>query len=129
MRLIALPLLSILALAACQSRIPECRGGAAKELVTLDTLIAESQENLRRGYAMGSPNAGGGSAVQLCMGSGSSNVGMSFCSGGGLGAGREAPVAIDLQAERSKLQSMLHKRSDLAQRAQLETAACAAARS
>ena len=120
-------LLVLFAMAGCAAQPSACSSTAARDLRTLDTLIAESRENLARGYAIGSRTGRGNSSVNVCLGNSSRNVGVSFCSGGN-GARRTGPVAIDLDAERAKLESMLQKRPVLASRAAADAAACTSAR-
>ncbi|WP_066817950.1 hypothetical protein [Frigidibacter mobilis] len=125
-RLVAL--LALLALAGCAAQPAACTSSAARDLRTLDTLIAESRQNLARGYAVGSGNSGrGNTSVNFCMGNSTGNVGLSFCSGGNP-TRRSGPVAIDLDAERAKLESMLQQRPALASRAAADAAACTSAR-
>lgn len=116
-----------LSLAACAPQPTACSSTAARDLRTLDTLIAESRENLARGYAIGSSSGRGSTSVNFCLGNSSNNVGVSFCSGGRPGY-RTGPVAIDLDEERAKLESMLQQRTVLASRAAADAAACTSAR-
>lgn len=116
-----------LALAACAPQPGPCNSTAARDLRTLDMLIAESRENLARGYAIGRGSGRGNPSVNLCVGNASHNVGVSFCSGGSPGY-RSGPVAIDLDEERAKLESMLRQRTELARRAAADAAACTSAR-
>jgi len=120
-------LLTLLALAGCAAQPAACSSTAARDLRTLDTLIAESQQNLARGYAIGSSTGRGTTSVNFCMGNSTGNVGLSFCSGGNP-TRRTGPVAIDLDAERAKLESMLQQRPVLASRAAADAAACTSAR-
>lgn len=120
-------LLALLALAGCAAKPAACTSTAARDLRTLDMLIAESRENLARGYAVGSSTGRGNTSINFCMGNSTGNVGLSFCSGGNP-TRRTGPVAIDLDEERAKLESMLQQRSALASRAAADAAACTSAR-
>lgn len=124
---LTLALLAVLTLTACAPQPSACNSTAARNLRTLDMLIAESRENLERGYAIGSSTGRGNTSVNFCLGNSSNNVGVSFCSGGRPGY-RTGPVAIDLDEERAKLESMLQQRTALASRAAADAAACTSAR-
>ncbi|MBD3765401.1 MAG: hypothetical protein IE927_11935, partial [Rhodobacterales bacterium] len=52
MRLRVLPVLTLIALAACGTPREQCIARETRDLRTVDRLIAETEENLRRGYAL-----------------------------------------------------------------------------
>ncbi|WP_126974978.1 hypothetical protein [Frigidibacter oleivorans] len=121
-----MPLLLVALAAGCVQQPAACRGTAARDLQTLDGLIADSRATLDRGYAIGPAGRSGNASVNVCLGSGSDNVGISFCTGDG-GYRRSGPVAVDLDAERARLKQMEAQRVAAAARAQEEAIACASA--
>lgn len=123
----ALALALVATLAACAQTPAACKGEAMKELQALDSLIAETRANIDRGYARSDGrDRGASTSVQLCLGSGSRHVGVSFCSAGSP-TRQSGPVAIDPEAERRKLRSFESRRIEIARCAAAEAAACTAA--
>lgn len=116
--------LAALALAGCGG--DTCPNPHARDLRVLEELIAETEADIDRGYTYGPATAARG-AVNLCVGSGRSNVGVSFCTDG-TGIRNSTPVAIDLASERRKLAGLKERRDDLTGRAATRMAACQAAR-
>ena len=81
-------------LAACTAPAPSgCDPAAARELRTIDRLIAETRRAVETGYRTETAPAPTG--FNLCLGSARSHVGVSFCTNG---AGRTRTVAIDPEA-------------------------------
>ena len=112
-------LLALLALAACQTPRESCISEASEELRTVEALIAETRGNIGRGYALETDQEvrvirttctveldDGTEARVPCDRTDVDDV--------------ERPVAIDLNAERLKLESLLEQRGRL--RAQQEVA-------
>ncbi|MCT8331460.1 hypothetical protein [Albidovulum sediminis] len=99
----------ILCLAACAAPAPPgCDSGTARELRTLDRLIAETRRALDTGYREERVAATGG--FNFCLGSARSHVGVSFCSDG---TDRTRTVAIDPAAETRKLEGLRDRRATL----------------
>jgi hypothetical protein len=110
--------LGLLAVAACEPAGSPCSAPAARELRTVDRLIAETRTTLARGYATEQTDTG----FDFCLGGGGSNVGVSFC---GQPGGRRT-VAIDRAAEQRKLDALLKRRADLARQADFDAQMCRA---
>ena len=118
----ALTLAALAALAACGPTPREaCIARATAELETLDALIAETEANLLRGYAL-EPEARGGTGLRICAGGGGP---LSVCAERS-GEGSARPVAIDPVAERLKLSNLRNRREGLAVLAAREIADCEA---
>lgn len=109
-------LLLPVALIACGTPQERCINQQTRDLRTVEQLIAETQKNLNRGYAMEEytvvlpnwepcsvqppPDENGKPApVAMCLEDRQET--------------RSRPVAIDLRAERSKLDGLLEKRDQL----------------
>ena len=96
-------------LAACTAPAPSgCDPAAARELRTIDRLIAETRRVVETGYRTETAPAPTG--FNLCLGSARSHVGVSFCTNG---AGRTRTVAIDPEGEARKLDLLLDRRAAL----------------
>jgi hypothetical protein len=121
----ALP--ALLLLAACGTPQEQCIGRATRDLRTVDRLIAETQANLDRGYALEtitvyeddwtwcrSPRLRDGTPTppHLCLDD--------------RPVTKTRPKAIDLTAEARKLDSLKAKQRELARAAQPQIAACRA---
>ncbi len=115
-----LPLLFVLSLAACTDPVARCAGPETRELRTVEKLIVETRERLDRGYVLERRDTG--AALNLCVGSRRSNVGVSFCTDPGT---RTQAVAIDTEAEKRKLASLTARREALLARINALTAQCA----
>jgi hypothetical protein len=105
-------LLIPLLLAACETPREACISNANRELSTINGLINETQRNLTRGYAIGTQqqvrtipdtcrtqNAEGVITTYPCDQTQIINV--------------DRPVAIDLNAERAKLDSLLERQAQM----------------
>lgn len=120
-------ILLLLPLAACATPQQQCQRDATRDLRVLDELIAETQANVTRGYAIEEevvPRVG----FTTCFGNGfygTGHAGVSFCSGTSTSI-RRTPVAIDVEAERRKLAGLEQSRTAAATRAQGALAACQA---
>ncbi|MCX7888642.1 MAG: hypothetical protein N2422_02785 [Rhodobacteraceae bacterium] len=106
-------------LSACEEPPAACNSAAARELATVDRLIAETRADIARGYRLETaPPAN----VAFCVGGQNNNVGLSFCSDGA----RTRKVPIDPAAEKRKLDNLEARRSALAAQAEADRRACAA---
>lgn len=120
-------ILLLLPLAACATPEQQCQNDATRDLRVLDDLILETRTNVSRGYAIEEeivPRVG----ITTCFGNGfygSGYGGVSFCSGTSTSV-RRTPVAIDVEAERRKLEGLEQSRNAAATRAQSALAACQA---
>ncbi len=124
MRLV--PLAALCLLAACATPREACLRAATAELRTLDLLIARTEADLARGYAL-EREPYNAATLELCVGSGRVRDGL------GLGLRycpeietrhREVPVAIDPAAQRRKLAQLRVRRAEEAQRAAAAAQAC-----
>ncbi|WP_347311294.1 hypothetical protein [Defluviimonas sp. SAOS-178_SWC] len=112
----ALIAVALAGLSACADTANRCGGPETRDIRTIDRLIAETRANLDRGYTQAREDSG--AAVNFCLGSHRSNVGLSFCTDSGT---RTRPVALYTAAETRKLEALLARRDLLAAR----IAACA----
>ena len=122
----SVPILCLVLLAACASPRERCLKDATRDLVVLDDLIVETRATIERGYALRTV-AEPETFFRLCIGGPfDENVWGSFCRSTEW-VERSEPVAVNLDDERAKLNSLLAKREDLVRRAALAQAACPAA--
>lgn len=127
MRRLILSMSVLSLLAACGTPQEQCINRNTRDLRTVEKLIAEVQGNLDRGYAIEQysvsvpvwkdcvvPSNDPTAPVQtrLCLDEETET--------------RTRPVAVDLNAERAKLESLFTKRDQLAQEAQGVIAQCKA---
>jgi len=107
---IALSAVSILA--ACATPQERCIATANRDVVTLDSLIAQSEANVTRGFAV-ETRLEPGMSLQFCAGNRGDNLDFLLCQ---MNEPREktVPVAIDLDLEKRKLAQMKAKRAELA---------------
>lgn len=106
--LILLPLL----LAACATPREQCINDVTRELRVLNGLVTETQQNISRGYAL--------EEVQevrvirtTCTGNNDDGSTFTFPCEETQTFNRDVPVAIDLNAERAKLNSLLERQAQL----------------
>ncbi len=125
MRIIS-PVLGLLALAACATPQEQCISNATRELRVLNSLVAETEANVRRGYAI--------ETVQIvevvrrtCEGENEDGSTFQFPCEETETRERRQPVAIDLNAEQAKLTSLLERQRLLQSQAESSVAACRAA--
>lgn len=111
-----------LALAACATDpASRCAPEEARELKTIDRLIAEARTDIERGYR--TVQVPTGAAVNLCLGSARSHVGVSFCTDPGT---RTRTEAIDTAAATRTLDALLARRERLQAQIAAAVAACPA---
>jgi hypothetical protein len=115
---LAVPIL----LAACATPQQRCEIQATRDLRVMNQLIAESQATLQRGYALREEQRTRVGAT-ICTGSGT-DFGYRFCWGNDSYT-RLRPVAVNLDDERAKLQTLLQRREELELRARAQIEACA----
>ena len=116
--ILILPLLALL-LAACASPRERCVRAAVSELRVLDQLIAETQGNIDRGYAIDSI-VETRTVLEPCT---ARDDPFLFCSRQEP-VTRERPRAIDVAAEERKLADLQERRRLEARRAQAAIDAC-----
>jgi len=120
-----LALLLLLPLAACATPLEKCQRAAREELNTVTLLIAETEQNIARGYAIQRetverPN------LQVCFGETvDDNVGIVFCNET-ITKIVETPVAIDPAAEQRKLAALKARQADLIAESEAALTRCAA---
>ncbi|MDH3262802.1 MAG: hypothetical protein OEM24_02265 [Paracoccaceae bacterium] len=113
-------LATALLLAACgPNRYDDCVARAQAELETVDRLIAETDANLLRGYAL-EPDTGQSGGFRLCAGGDSP---LSVCAER-TRPGDMKPVAINPISERLKLANLRQRRQGLQELADREVAQC-----
>ena len=106
--LLLIPLL----VAACATPREQCINDVTRESRVLSGLIAETQQNIARGYAL--------EEVQevrvvrtTCTGTNEDGSTFTFPCEETQTIERDVPVAIDLNAERAKLESLLERQAQL----------------
>lgn len=114
-----LPILALLLLAACATPLERCIASATKELRVLSGLIASTRANINRGYAIVTENYFV-TEEQVC---GLVDGEAVYCDVP-VAESRDVPVAIDLNAEQAKLNSLLTKRAELGQQAEARIEYC-----
>ena len=114
---IALPLL----LAACATPQQRCEIEATRDLRVVNGLIAETQATLQRGYALREEQRTR-IGTSICYGGGD-DFGYGFCWGNDTYT-KVRPVAVNLDEERAKLQTLLNKREELEAQARTQIEAC-----
>jgi len=110
------------ALAACATPRERCFATATQELRTIDALIAETQTNIARGYAI-AREPGVRTSLVFCYDP--PREPYTFCSQNEPTV-VERPVAIDRADERRKLASLQERRAELAGATRRQVAACEA---
>ncbi|MGR3343397.1 MAG: hypothetical protein ACU0DI_09280 [Paracoccaceae bacterium] len=114
-----LSILALLLLAACATPLERCIASATKELRVLSGLIASTQANINRGYAIVTENY----FVTLEQVCGEVEGEKVYCDVP-VAKSRDVPVAIDLNAEQAKLNSLLTKRAGLGDQAEARIEYC-----
>ncbi len=111
----------LLPLAGCSTPLEQCVSRSTKNLQAVDNLIASTQANIDRGYALNNrPQVNVG--LQLCT---SPSANFHFCTGTQTGL-KQTPVAIDVAAERRKLAELKARRAVLKRQSDLAVRECVA---
>lgn len=105
------PIIFFCVLAACATPEKRCIEDATKDLKVVQSLIATTEANLLRGYAIETRERNV-VFTDFCIGGGRSNVGVSFCNRAEPRVQR-TPVAIDTVAERRKLKELKRREARL----------------
>lgn len=122
-RFVLLALVPIVA--ACASPRQSCENAALKDLQTIDALIAETEQNIARGYGIEVETVRS-TTFRYCLGKrsgGRSSVGVIFCNEPEFRT-VERPVALDMAEEEAKLRSLRTKRVSTAKEAAQGLAQC-----
>jgi hypothetical protein len=117
-----LQIAALLLLTACATPQQRCEIQATRDLRVVDALIAESQATLQRGYALREVERVR-FGTTICYGGGD-YYGYGFCWGNDTYT-ELRPVAVNLDEERAKLQTLLRKKEELEVRARAQIEACA----
>jgi hypothetical protein len=123
--LTSLALVSVLALAACQTPREACLSEASSRLRIVDSLIRETEGNLDRGFALETEQE-----VEVIRDT--CRVRLEDGTTGTVRCDRtdvdevQRPVAIDLRAEQAKLDSLLEQRARLVAERDTRAQACIA---
>ena len=117
--------LFLIGLAACSTPKEDCLNEALRDLTIVQSLIAESEETIRRGYSLKSETH----AVQslnFCLGTRSHRTGFGFCNHV-TPITKKTPVAVNLDEEQAKLRSLKKKEQQLRKESLRQQASCEAA--
>ena len=109
----ALILLPLVALAACGTPRERCINEVTSNQRTLNALIAETQANIDRGYAL-AERSDVVTIDRTCTQTLESGEQFRFPCDEVMTREYKVPVAIDLNAEQAKLQSLLQRREAMA---------------
>lgn len=121
----SLILLSLLALAACATPRESCINSATGNLRTVDRLIVETQGNINRGFAL-SREQEVVTRRTTCTGTNEDGTTFRFPCEKTDTLTRSVPVAIDLNAERAKLASLLNQKATMERQSQAAIQSCIA---
>ena len=116
-----LPLAFCLLAGACATPAERCEIQATRDLRVVNGLIAESQATLRRGYALREETRSR-IGTTICYGGGD-DFGYGFCWGNDTYT-QFRPVAVNLDEERAKLQTLQEKKEELEVTARAQIEAC-----
>ena len=108
------------ALAACAGdTASRCAPAETRELRAIDQLITETRADIERGYKIVRTDSN--PAVNLCLGSARSHVGVSFCTDPG---SQSRPEALDTASSARTLDALLARRERLEAQIAAAVAAC-----
>ena len=111
--------------AACTPSQQACENAALKDLHAIDMLIAETEQNIERGYGVEVKTVRA-SGINYCFGKrsgGRNTVGVVFCNEPEYKE-VEKPISLDIDAEKAKLKSLKAKRTSTAKQAAKDIAIC-----
>jgi len=106
----ALIILPLVALAACATPREQCISDATRDLRVLNNLVTETQGNLARGYAL-VEQQDVRTVRRTCRGENSDGSTFRYPCDETQTVTSNRPVAIDLNAERAKLNSLVERRA------------------
>ncbi len=115
-------ILALLGLAACATPQQACIANAGKEIKVIDGLIATTRANLARGYAVDTKQVLV-NTEQVC---GVTPEGDEIYCDVAVAEKKRVPVAIDLDAEKRKLESLLQRRAEMDRLYQAQVNQCIA---
>jgi hypothetical protein len=118
-------ILPLLALAACATPRESCISSAQRELRTVDSLIAQTQGNINRGYAVAEVQDVRTRRTR-CTGTNADGSTFTFPCEETDTVRRQVPVAINIAEERAKLASLQQQRERLAPATQAAIQQCVA---
>lgn len=122
----ALALIALLALSACATPRQICEAEALRDLRVVETLIAETEATLARGYGLTREPVTVWNMRPCWRRGRDGRLYSDFCQVREVRT-RTRPVAVDMAAERRKLAGLKEKRADLARQAEGALARCRAA--
>ncbi len=125
MRFAVLALLPTIALVACSTPQESCIRDARSGLSTLNSLIVETQGNINRGYAL-EERSQVVTTNDTCTSTLDSGETITFACEKTSTQTYTVPVAIDLNAEQAKLDSLVERRDLLNAQAQTRIQQCMA---
>lgn len=124
-----LPLVALLAVSACvgtqSSDRDRCISRAGAQLTTLNRLIAETQANVARGYALETVRDVR-TIDRTCRGQNADGTSFRYPCPETIESTRRVPVAINLNDEQDKLNSMVARRTEMERSVQATIAQCQA---
>ena len=121
-RPVFLGLVTCLVLIGCATPAQRCQEAATRDLRTINQLIAETEGNLERGFAIETEIRASPASVSFCTGF-YNNVGFRFCSDNRV-VERQRPVAIDPAAEQRKLNELKARRTEIERTSRAALASC-----
>ncbi|MGH1331919.1 MAG: hypothetical protein ACRBBK_13630 [Paracoccaceae bacterium] len=113
---------ALIVLAACASPQQRCLSNVSKDQRVIEGLIAETELNISRGYAIEKTQTIS-TSLEICGGFGGARSELVFCQVA-TPTTREKPIAIDPKAEASKLSSLRKKHTELARASAAAKAQC-----
>lgn len=121
----ALLMIPLLALAACATPRDSCINDALRDVRINNSLIAQTRANLERGYAL-EDRQEVRSIRRSCRGTTAEGVEFRYRCDRVQTFTTSVPVAIDLNAEQAKLESLVERQLDLREQSEQAIAQCIA---
>lgn len=116
-------LLIPLVLAACETPREACVSNATRELATVSRLVVETRGNIQRGYAIGTRQVVQ-TVPETCRTQNEEGLITTFPCDRTEIVDIEEPVALDLNAERAKLDSLLERQAQMQRQSDAVIAQC-----